>query len=179
MNTALDGVLGVLLVYLALAGIGLIDVALFRRLTADYLTQFHRSERGVLTRGVLTMLGAVLLVVLLNTVAQNSPPDAPARSVVSIVSALIVLLLALALLLGYGALAWRLGERVLLNFGVAEPNPGWCVLVATLLILSVVWIPVFGWALGLYWVVLAIGAVMECLMGHSEPTLEPLREPDE
>ncbi|GIV06277.1 MAG: hypothetical protein KatS3mg016_1852 [Fimbriimonadales bacterium] len=179
MNHSLDGALGVLFLYLALAGVGIVDVALFRGLTADYLTLFQRNERGVLVRGVLTVLGAVVLVVLLNAVAQSSPPDVPARGVIPLLVALVLLLLALALLLGYGALAWRLGERVLINFGVAEPNPGWCVLVATLLILSVVWIPVFGWALGLYWVVLAVGAVMQRLMSSPELTQELPREPDE
>jgi hypothetical protein len=180
MNNPLDGALGVLFLYLALAGVGLVDVALFRSLTADYLMQFQRNERGVLARGVLTVLGAVLLVVLLNAVAQNSPPDVPARGVIPLLVALVLLLLALALLLGYGALAWRLGERVLISFGVAAPNPGWSVLVATLLVLSVVWIPVFGWALGLYWAVIAIGAVMQRLMSSpEEPMVGTPREPSE
>lgn len=179
MNDTLDGVLGILFLYLALAGVGIVDVALFRGLTADYLTQFQRNERSALVRGVLTVLGAFLFVVLLNAVAQNSPPDTPARGLVSLISALVILLLALAFLLGYGALAWRLGERMLIAFGVAEPNPGWCVVVATLLILSVVWIPVFGWALGLYWMMLTVGAVMQRLMGGAEPVLETPREPSE
>lgn len=179
MNNSLDGALGVLFLYLALAGVGVVDVALFRGLTADYLTQFQRNERGVVARGVLTVLGAVVLVVLLNAVAQNSPSDVPVRNVLPVLGVLVLLLLALAFLLGYGATAWRLGERVLLSFGVAEPNPGWCVLVATLLILAVVWIPVFGWALGLYWVMLAVGAVMQRLMSSPELTQELPRNPDE
>lgn len=165
MNDALNGLLGVLFLYLALAGVGIVDVALFRGLTADYITQFRRDERGALARGLLTLLGALILVLLLNAVAQGSPPDSPARGGIQLLSVLVLLMLALAFLLGYGATTWRLGERVLTAFGVAEPNPGWCVLVASLLILSVVWIPVFGWALGLYWTMLTIGVVMQRVMG--------------
>ncbi len=170
MNGSVEGIVGVLFLYLALAGVGLVDVALFRGLTADYITQFRRDERGVLARGLLTVLGAFLLVVLLNVIAQGSPPDIPTRGGMQLLGALVLLLLSLAFLVGYGALAWRLGERVLPAFGVAEPNPGWCVLAASLLILAVVWIPVFGWALGLYWIMLTVGVVMQRLMGSpAEP----------
>lgn len=165
MNDALNGLLGLLFLYLALAGVGIVDIALFRGLTADYITQFRRDERGALARGVLTVLGAFLLIVLLLAIAQNSPSESPTRGGMQLLSALVLLMLALAFLLGYGATAWRLGERVLTTFGVAEPNPGWCVLVASLLILAVVWIPVFGWALGLYWIMLTVGVVMLRLMG--------------
>jgi len=165
MNDALNGLLGLLFLYLALAGVGIVDIALFRGLTADYITQFRRDERGALVRGVLTVLGAFLLIVLLLAIAQNSPSESPTRGGMQLLSVLMLLMLALAFLLGYGATAWRLGERVLTTFGVAEPNPGWCVIIASLLILSVVWIPVFGWALGLYWIMLTVGVVMQRLMG--------------
>ncbi len=165
MNDALNGLLGLLFLYLALAGVGIVDIALFRGLTADYITQFRRDERGALARGVLTVLGAFLLIVLLLAIAQNSPSESPTRGGMQLLSVLMLLMLALAFLLGYGATAWRLGERVLTTFGVAEPNPGWCVIIASLLILSVVWIPVFGWALGLYWIMLTVGVVMQRLMG--------------
>ncbi|MCX7992618.1 MAG: hypothetical protein N2651_02995 [Fimbriimonadales bacterium] len=173
MSDTIDGILGIPFLYLALVGVGIVDVALFRGLTADYITLFRRSERNALIRGMLTVLGAGLLVLLLNAIADNSPPDAPVRGGMQLLSVLILLMLSLAFLLGYGALAWRLGERVLLTFGVAAPNPGWCVLVASLLILSVAWIPVFGWALGLYWIILAVGVVMQRLM---ENTTEPASE---
>ncbi|MCX7924641.1 MAG: hypothetical protein N2554_02380 [Fimbriimonadales bacterium] len=171
MNDTVEGILGIPFLYLALAGVGLVDVALFRGLTASYMTQFRRDERGVLARGLLTVLGAFLLFLLLNAIAQNSPPESPTRGGMQLLSVLVALLLALAFLIGYGALAWRLGERVLFAFGVAEPHPGWCVLVTSLLILSVVWIPVFGWALGLYWAMLTVGVVMQRLMG-GEPAQE-------
>ncbi|MDM7460299.1 MAG: hypothetical protein P3X24_001415 [bacterium] len=117
--------------YFAFAGVGLVDVALFQGLTADYITRFRRNERGVLARGLLTVLGALVLIILLNAVAQGSPPDTPTRVGMQLLSAVVVLLLLLAFLIGYGALAWRLGERILLAFGVAEPAPGWCVLTAS------------------------------------------------
>ncbi|MCS7209023.1 MAG: hypothetical protein NZ874_05560, partial [Fimbriimonadales bacterium] len=148
-------------------GVGMVDVALFRGLTADYMTLFRRSERSALARGLLTVLGVVLLVVLLNAIAGNSPPESPMRSTVPVLNALLLLLLGLLFLIGYGALAWRLGERVLLAFGVAEPAPGWSVLVGSALILAVVWVPVFGWALGIYWLALAVGVVVERLMGSA------------
>ncbi|GIV07549.1 MAG: hypothetical protein KatS3mg017_0751 [Fimbriimonadales bacterium] len=172
MNDTLNNILGILFLYLALTGVGIVDVALFRGLTADYSTQFRRDERGALARGLLTVLGALILVVLLNAIAQNSPPDSPTRGGMQLLSVLTLLMLVLAFLLGYGATAWRLGERVLNTFGVAAPNPGWCVMVASLLILAVVWIPVFGWALGLYWIMLTIGVVMQRMMGGVVPPLD-------
>lgn len=172
MNDALNGLVGVLFLYLALAGVGIVDVALFRGLTADYITQYRRDERGALARGLLTVLGALVLVLLLNAVAQGSPPDSPTRAGMLLLGAFTLLLLALAFLIGYGATAWRLGERVLAAFGVAEPNPGWCVMVASLLVLAVVWIPVFGWALGLYWAILTVGVVMQRVMGGAMQPLD-------
>jgi hypothetical protein len=42
----LDNLIGLLFLGLALTAVGLVDVALFRGLTADYLTLFRRSPRS-------------------------------------------------------------------------------------------------------------------------------------
>lgn len=165
MNNTLDTIMGIIFLYLALTGVGIVDIALFRGLTADYITQLRRDERGALVRGLLPVLGALALALLLNAVAENNPPDSPVLEGMLLLRVLVLMMLALAFLLGYGATAWRLGERVLTAFGVAEPNPGWCVMVASLVILTVVWIPVLGWALGLYWIMLTVGVVIQRVMG--------------
>jgi len=112
---------------------------------------------------------------VLGAATQNQPEDAPARGVLQVLIVLVGLLLGLAVLVGYGATAWRVGERVLQLFGVAEPHPGWCILTASLLIPAVVWIPVFGWALGLYWLATTIGAVVHRLLegGQVAASAEP------
>jgi len=165
----LEGLIGLLLLCVTLTAVGLVDVALFRGLTADYITLFRRDERGVGIRGALTLAGAALLAFVLGAAAQNYPEDAPARSGLLLLIALMGLLLGLAFLVGYGATAWRVGERVLHLFGATTPHPGWCVLTASLLIPSVVWIPVFGWALGLYWLATTVGAVVHRLLEGSQP----------
>ena len=169
----MDGPVGLLFLCLALTAVGLVDVALFRGLTADYLTLFLRSPRSAGTRGALAIVAVAVLTLVLGAAAQNYPEDAPARGGLLLIIALLLLLLGLAFLIGYGATAWSVGERVLQAFGVAEPHPGWCILAASLLIPSVVWIPVFGWALGLYWLATTVGAVVYRLLEGSQPTAAP------
>lgn len=167
----MEDVLGIVAVYLGLAGVGIVDVTLFRQLTADYLNLLRRDERGVLARGLAAVLFALVIVALLTIVGRNSPPDNPAQQGGFLLSALVLLLVGLVFALGYGALAWRVGERVLQVFGIAEPLPGWSVLAGSLLIIAVVWVPVLGWALGLYWLMLAVGVVIQRLFGGA--ALEP------
>jgi len=169
----LDGLVGLLFLSLALTAVGLVDVALFRGLTADYLTLFRHSPRRAGTRGALVIGGVAVLSLVLGAAAQNYPQESPAQGGLLLLIALFALLLGLALLVGYGATAWHLGERVLQAFGVAEPHPGWCILTASLLIPSVVWIPVFGWALGLYWLATTVGAVTYRLLEGSQPAAAP------
>jgi hypothetical protein len=171
----LEGLIGLLSLCVTLTAVGLVDVALFRGLTADYMTLFRRGERGVGVRGALTLAGAALLTFVLGAATQNQPEDAPARGVLQVLIVLVGLLLGLAVLVGYGATAWRVGERILQAFGVAEAHPGWCILTASLLIPAVVWIPVFGWALGLYWLATTIGAVVHRMLegGQVAASAEP------
>ena len=171
----MEGLIGLLSLCVTLTAVGLVDVALFRGLTADYITLFRQGERGVGVRGALTLASAALLVLVLGAAAQNYPEESPARGGLLLLIALVGLLLGLAFLVGYGATAWRVGERVLQLFGVAEAHPGWCVLTASLLIPAVVWIPVFGWALGLYWLATTVGAVVHRLLegGQVAASAEP------
>jgi hypothetical protein len=169
----LDDLVGLLFLGLALTAVGLVDVALFRGLTADYLTLFRRSPRSAGARGAIVLIVAGVLAFVLGAAAQNYPEESPARNGLLLLIALFVLLLGLAFLIGYGATAWSVGERVLQAFGVAEPHPGWCILTASLLIPSVVWIPVFGWALGLYWLATTVGAVVYRLLEGGQPATAP------
>lgn len=171
----MEYILSIVVSCLSLAGIGVIDVALFRQLTADYHSLLRQNERSVFARGLTAILFTVLAVTLLITVMRNTPSEEPVHRGALLLSALVVLLIVLAFAIGYGALAWRLGERVLQVFGIAEPLPGWSVLAGSLLIVIVVWVPILGWALGLYWLTLAVGVVIQRLFGGA--TLEPKPAP--
>lgn len=175
----MEGVLGLMSLFLGLASVGIADVALFRGLTAHYVSQLNRDERGAFARGLAVIALVALLVVILGTIAQNAPQGSPAQTATQLTIGLLGLLVGLAFLVGYGALAWRVGERVLHIFGAVEPTPGWCVLVGTLLIVVVVWVPLLGWALGLYWLMLTVGAVIQRLFGGltAEPTVPPTEAP--
>ncbi|MGQ9657843.1 MAG: hypothetical protein ACUVV1_08060 [Fimbriimonadales bacterium] len=167
----MDGLVGLLFLGIALAAVGLVDLALFRGLTADYLTLLRQGGNRVVLRGALVLGGVAFLVVVLGAAAQNYPEESPARGGIVLIVVLLGLLLGLAFLVGYGATAWSVGERVLELFGVAQPHPGWGVLIASLLIPCVVWIPVFGWALGLYWVASTLGAVIHRVVWGSPPAM--------
>lgn len=167
----MDGLVGLLSLGIALAAVGLVDLALFRGLTADYLTLMRRGGNRVALWGALALGGVALLVLVLGAAVQNYPEESPTRGGIVLIVVLIGLVLGLAFLVGYGATAWSVGERVLQLFGVVEPHPGWCVLTASLLIPSVVWIPVFGWALGLYWVASTLGAMMHRALQGSPPAM--------
>jgi hypothetical protein len=175
----LERLIGLLSLGLILTAVGLVDVAPFRRLTADYLTLSRRSSRAVGTRGALAMASVAVLALVLGAAAQNYPEESSARGGLLLLIALFALLLGLALLIGYGATARHLGERVLQVFGVAEPHTGWCVLTASLLIPAVVWIPVFGWALGLYWLAITVGAGIHRLLEGGQPVVAAAEPPSE
>lgn len=177
----MDALVGVLFSGIALAAVGVVNLALFRGLTADYLTLLRRGGNRMALWGALALGGVAFLVIVLGAAAQNYPEESPARGGIVLIVVLLGLLVGLAFLVGYGATAWSVGERVLQLFGVIQPHPGWCVLTASLLIPSVVWIPVFGWALGLYWVASTLGAVLHRLLQGSPPAMppEPLKTPEE
>jgi hypothetical protein len=85
--------LGYCLLGLALTAVGLVDVALFRGLTADYLTLFRQSPRSAGARGAIVLIVAGVLAFVLGAAAQNYPEDAPARNGLLLLIALFVLLL--------------------------------------------------------------------------------------
>lgn len=169
----MEDILGIVAVYIGLAGVGIVDVTLFRQLTTDYLNLLRRDERSVLARGLAAVLFVLVIVALLTIVGRNSPPDNPAQQGAFLLAALALLLVGLAFALGYGALAWHVGERVLQVFKTTEPLPGWSILVGSLLIIAVVWVPILGWALGLYWLMLAVGVVIQRLFGGAVPKPTP------
>ncbi|MDW8050951.1 MAG: hypothetical protein RMJ83_00545 [Armatimonadota bacterium] len=183
MESTLGMAVTVVAVYLGLAAVGIINVALFRQRTADYLNLLRRKERKVVVYGLVAILLIVIVVVPLHMTTRDIPADNPVPMGALLLYVLILLLVWLVLALGYGAVAWHIGERVLRVFGVAEPLPGWSVLVGSLLIIVVFWVPVLGWALTLYSLASAIGVVILRALGGAvpEPNLvsqqENLEEP--
>ncbi|GBC89486.1 MAG: hypothetical protein N2045_02060 [Fimbriimonadales bacterium] len=152
----MEGLAGILLLYLALVGVGVLSVTLWGELTRGYVQNLRQRGASVFWRGIIaTALLTLLIAVLIQVVKQvaNKQP-------IELLMGLLLLAYALTALVGFGATLWHLGERTALAFGKAELAPGWAIMLGVALVLSVVWIPVFGWALGVYWLAQSVGNVV-------------------
>ncbi|MFQ3611280.1 MAG: hypothetical protein SNJ72_07275 [Fimbriimonadales bacterium] len=158
-----DGIAGAILLYLTLSGVGLLGITLFGNLARRCLQGITRAPRTVVIRGGLITLGFALVVLMLGLLSENVQAKEP----VQLVIVLLLMGFALLVLLGFGAVVWNLGTLVLTVFGRTEVMPGWAVLVGTAILLAVVWIPLFGWALGLYWLFQAVGGVLAPMFDES------------
>lgn len=157
------GIAGVLLIYLALSGVGLVAISLFSNLSRQCLQGITRAHRTVVIRGALITLGFALVIALLGLLSERVGNN----QAVNLAIALLLLGFVLLVLLGFGAVMWNLGTLVLSVFARPEVAPGWAVLVGTALFIAVVWIPLFGWALGLYWVFQAVGGILSPMFGET------------
>jgi hypothetical protein len=59
-----------------------------------------------------------------------------------------------------GSVAVVVGDRVAQLFGWRDLAAGWCIMLGIATMLLIVWIPVFGWALGIYWLALMVAGVV-------------------
>jgi len=74
----------------------------------------------------------------------------------------------LLVLQGFGRVAVVLGDAAAQLFGWRDLAPGWCVFLGSATALLVSWIPVFGWALGIYWLSLCVGGLWSRDVGTQE-----------
>lgn len=164
----MEGLAGIVILYLTLVGIGIVTCAFGSVLAQRYLWNLRQHGTSLFWRGLATTLVGVLLIGVLGMIGREA--NESGERAVGLVIVVLLLLYGLAFLVGYGALAWHLGERVALIFGKAEVAPGWAIMLGSALILSVVWVPLIGWALGVYWVCLCVGNVVAGLSLTGEPS---------
>ncbi|GBC91747.1 hypothetical protein HRbin15_00206 [bacterium HR15] len=158
--------LGPFLLYLTLAAIGLVGLILRRERAQAHIRAIREGERALFWRGLAITAVALLLTILFGALGDSLKKAGDERTagfagLIALTIALAYLLLAL---LGFGSVAAVLGDAAAQLFGWRDLSMGWCVLLGSALFLLVVWIPVFGWALGVYWLALGIGG----LWGRSE-----------
>ncbi len=152
----MEGLAGILVLYLALVGVGVLSVTLWGDLTRGYVQNLRQRSISVFWRGIIATALLTLLIAVLAQVVKQAANEQP----IQLLMALLLLAYGLTALVGLGATLWHLGERVALAFGKAELAPGWAIMLGVALVLSVVWIPVFGWALGVYWLAQSVGNVV-------------------
>ncbi len=168
---ALEGLVGILLLYLVMVGVALVGITLFANITRQCMQGITRAHRSTVLRGALVSLIVGLVVALLGLASRNLQD----KNFVNLLTALLLLGFSLIVLLGFGAVVWHLGTVVLSAFGKSGVAPGWAVMMGVAVLLSVVWIPLFGWALGLYWLFQAVGGAITPLFGEPKP-LPPTSE---
>jgi hypothetical protein len=162
------GLLGNLLFfYLIFIGWALFGVAFIpERTTAQVNTLRNRS-----TSTFLWGLGAILACLLIGGLLlglADAAKGQPAGGMAGLVAILILLGLMTLLLIGWGSVSLLLGEAVGRAFGKNDLSPGAAALLGAALPVLIGWVPIFGWALLLYWICLAIGCVLRMKVGSGE-----------
>lgn len=155
------GVLGPLLLYLALVAVGLVGLMLRRERAQAHIRAIRLDGRAVFWRGFAITVVASLLVVLFGVLSDSlrKAGDERTAGFVGLVALLIALAYLLLTLLGFGSIATVVGDSVAQLFGWRDLAAGWCVLLGSAVMLLVIWIPLFGWALGIYWLSLCVGGL--------------------
>ncbi len=149
------------ILFLLASTVGLLGFVLFPHRTSQHLQSLQSQLSKVFLYGILLTVGASLLTLLLGSLEKAIRSGGQqGAEIVGLLIALLVLGFLGLVLVGYGAVAWHLGERVGRAFGWYELTPGACILLGSAVIWAVVWIPVFGWALGVYWLSLAVGGLV-------------------
>lgn len=156
----MEAIAGFLVLYLTLTAIGILTTALWSDLSHRYLNNLRHRSNSLLWRGLTITLFVLAVAILWGSVEKQL------ESGVKAIGLLVILILAgyiFAFLVGYGTLAWYLGERIMAMFGKTDAAPGWSIMLGSVTILTVVWVPLFGWALGIYWIALCVGNVIATL----------------
>ncbi len=155
------GVMGLVLLYLALVAVGLMGLALRPTQTQSHIRAIREDANRLFWRGMgITAVFAlgVLLAGALSASLKRAGDEQSAQ-----LAGLFVLLFltgyGILVLLGLGGVAVVVGDRVAQLFGWRDLPAGWCIMLGIATMLLVVWIPVFGWALGIYWLALMVAVV--------------------
>lgn len=158
----LFGVLGflgnLLFFYLILVGWALFGVALMPERTTAQVHLLRSRHKNAFWRGLgLLLLGMVMALLLLSL--ANAAKDQPVGGIAGLLGILILLVLVTLLLIGWGSVSLLLGEAVGRAFGKEDLSPGSASLFGAALPILIGWVPIFGWALTMYWMCLAVGCV--------------------
>lgn len=155
------GALGAVLFYLSLAAVGLVGLIMRRERAQAHIRAIRMDGRTVFWRGFAVTIAALLLALLFGALSDSlrKAGDERTAGLVGLVALLIALAYLLLVLLGFGSVATVIGDSAAQLFGWRDLAPGWCVLLGSAIILLTVWIPLFGWALGIYWLSLCVGGL--------------------
>ncbi|MEN3001892.1 MAG: hypothetical protein ABDI19_08640 [Armatimonadota bacterium] len=155
--------LGLLLLYLVLVAVSLVGLILRREQAQAHIRAVRERSRVLFWRGFALTLAAVALTVLLGSLSDSlrKAGDERTAGVAGLIAALVALAYLLLVLLGFGSVVVVLGDAAAQLFGWRDLGAGWCAMLGSALFLLVVWIPVFGWALGIYWLSLMTGGLWE------------------
>jgi hypothetical protein len=156
------GVMGLVLLYLALVAVGLMGLALSPAHTQSHIRALRERASQLFWQG-LGITAVFLMAVLLAGALSESLKRAGDTQGAQLAGLFVLLFLigyGILALLGLGSVAVVVGERVAQLFGWRDLAAGWCIMLGIATMLLIVWIPVFGWALGIYWLALMVAGVV-------------------
>ncbi len=153
--------IGLVVLYLSLVAVALVSLMLRGARAQAHIRAIREQGRTLFWRGFAVTITAALLILLLGALNESlkKAGDTRASQLVGLIAAVIVLAYLLLALLGFGSVAVVVGDSVAQLFGWRDLSAGWCSVLGCAIIPLVVWIPLFGWALGVYWLSLAIGGL--------------------
>jgi hypothetical protein len=169
-----DGeVVGLVLLYLVLVAVGLIGLVLAPARTQLHIRAIRERASQLFWRGIGITVPTLLIALLMGALSESlkRAGETQGAQIAGLVALLLLIAYGILALLGLGGVAVAVGDRVAQLFGWRELAAGWCVLLGIATMLLVVWIPVFGWALGIYWLALMVAGVS---LGGSVKTEESL-----
>jgi hypothetical protein len=156
------GVTGLVLLYLALVAVGLMGLALSPAHTQSHIRALRERASQLFWQG-LGITAVFLMAVLLAGALSESLKRAGDTQGAQLAGLFVLLFLigyGILALLGLGSVAVVVGDRVAQLFGWRDLAAGWCIMLGIATMLLIVWIPVFGWALGIYWLALMVAGVV-------------------
>ncbi len=151
-------VIGLVLLYLVLVAVGLIGLALRPTQTQSHIRAIRERAMGLFWRGLGITVPTLLVVVMMGALSESlkRAGEVQGAQIAGLVVLLVLIAYGVLALLGLGSVAVVVGDRVAQLFGWRDLPAGWCIMLGIATMLLVVWIPVFGWALGIYWLALMV-----------------------
>jgi hypothetical protein len=154
-------VVGLVLLYLVLVAVGLIGLALRPTRTQSHIRAIREGANRLFWRGLGITVPALLIVLVMGALSESlkRAGETQGAQIAGLVALLVLIAYGILALLGLGSVAVVVGDRVAQLFGWRDLAAGWCIMLGVATILLIVWIPVFGWALGIYWLALMVAGI--------------------
>jgi hypothetical protein len=155
------GIWGLVLLYLVLCAVGLVGIMLRQERVQLHIRAIRNDGRVLFWRGFAITLIAFLLVLFLVALGESvkRAGDERMAGLAGLAALMVALTYLVMVLLSFGSIVAVIGDSVAHLFGWRDLAVGWCVLLGSAVAMLVVWIPVFGWALGIYWLSLGVGGL--------------------